>query len=72
MSKNNKDLSSFDSLSLKELKRGVELLVSPSELCEREVLVSILKALEFEPQDVRSQIKSGAPLNAGPILSLNF
>lgn len=61
----------FEALSLAELKLGVELLVSPDELCEREVLVGILKALEFEPQDVKSQIEIGIPLNAGPMLSLN-
>ena len=62
----------FDSLTLAELKLGFELLVSPEELCEREVLVGIQKALEFEPQDVKYQIKTGVPLNAGPVLSLNF
>lgn len=63
---------SFDNLTLEELKRGVELLVSPEELCEREVLIGILKALEFEPQDVKHQIGTGTPLNAGPVLSLSF
>lgn len=61
----------FGSLSLAELKRGVELLVSPDELTEREVLTAILKALEFEPQDVIDQIKEGVPLNAGPYLCLS-
>lgn len=61
----------FEDLSVDELKRGVELLVSPDELLERDVLTAILKALEFIPQDVLDQIKSGEPLNAGPVLCLN-
>jgi hypothetical protein len=61
----------FETLSLSELKKGVELLVSPEELTEREVLTAILKALDFEPQDVIDQIKEGVPLNAGPYLCLN-
>ena len=61
----------FEDLSVDELKRGVELLVSPDELVEREVLTAILKALDFIPQDILDQIKSGEPLNAGPVLCLN-
>ena len=70
-SNNSKTAKCYDDLSLSELKQGVELLVSPDELCEREVLVSILKALEFEPQDVKDQIKAGVPLNAGAVLRLS-
>ena len=60
----------FDELSMDELKRGVELLVSPDELCEREVMIAILSSLGFIPQDVLDQIKEGRPLNAGPVLRL--
>ena len=60
----------FEDLSMDELKRGVELLVSPCELCERNILTNILKALDFIPQDVLDQIKDGTPLNAGPVLNL--
>lgn len=62
----------FEDLSVEQLKRGVELLVSPDELVERDVLTAILKALEFIPQDVLDQIKTGEPLNAGPMLCLNL
>lgn len=61
---------SFEDLSLDELKLGVELMVQPSELCEREVLTAILKALEFKPQDVIYQIQSGEVLHAGAMLRL--
>lgn len=62
----------FEDLTLDELKRGVELLVSPEELTERAVLTAILNALEFIPQDVLDQIKTGEPLNAGPVLCLDL
>lgn len=67
-----KGANSYEELSVEQLKRGVELMVQPSELCERDVLIAILKALEFKPQDVIYQIKSGEVLHAGPMLSLNF
>ena len=68
--KNTESNLKFEDLSMDELKRGVELLVSPDELCERSVLTAILKALGFMPQDVLDQIKEGQPLNAGPELRI--
>lgn len=67
-----KSYINFDELTDEQLVRGVELLVEPDELKERGVLMAILKALDFQAQDVLEQIKLGEPLNAGPALSLNF
>lgn len=61
-------MEKFSNLSINELKRGVELLVAPEDLRDRRVLVAILKALEFSPEDVKTQIKLGEQLNAGPAL----
>jgi hypothetical protein len=61
-------MEKFGNLSINELKRGVELLVAPEDLRDRRVLVAILKALEFSPEDVKTQIKLGEQLNAGPAL----
>lgn len=64
----NQDYSKFSDA---ELLHAVELLVSPDELCERQVLIAILNALEFQPQDVKEQLREGMPLNAGPVLRLS-
>lgn len=61
-------MEKFNNLTINELKRGVELLVAPEDLRDRRVLVAILKALEFSPADVKTQIKLGEALNAGPSL----
>jgi hypothetical protein len=61
-------MEKFSNLSINELKRGVELLVAPEDLRDRRVLAAILKALEFSPEDVKTQIKLGEQLNAGPAL----
>ena len=61
---------SFESLTDDQLFKGVELLVAPEELSERCVLIAILNALEFRPQDVVDQIEVGTPLNAGTSLRL--
>lgn len=61
-------MEKFSNLTINELKRGVELLVSPEDLRDRRVLVAILKALEFSPGDVKTQIQLGEALNAGPSL----
>lgn len=61
----------FKNLTDKEILRGVELLVSPEDLTGRDVLISILRALDFNAQDVADQLKDGSPLNAGPVLCLS-
>lgn len=65
-----KGAKSFEELSNDELKQGVELLVRPEELSEREVLIAILKTLEFTPGDVKHQIEEGEVLHAGARLIL--
>lgn len=56
----------MENLTTNELKRGIELLVSPEDLQDRRVLTAILRALEFTPEDVKQQIRLGETLNAGP------
>ena len=63
--------NSYSKFTTEELVRAVELLVSPDELCERDVLIAILSALELRPQDVVDQLRQGVPLNAGPVLKLS-
>jgi hypothetical protein len=65
-----KGAKSFEELSTDELKQGVELLVRPEELSERDVLIAILKTLEFTPGDVKHQIEEGEVLHAGTRLML--
>ena len=63
---------SFDELSDEQLIHGVELLVSPDELTERDVLIAILKTLNFGAEEVVEQINEGVPLNSGATLCLSF
>lgn len=64
--------SNFENLSDAELARGIELLVSPEELRSRPVMLAILKAADFTPEEVADQIAEGVPVFAGPAVSWTF
>lgn len=62
------ELTAFDSFSIKELSRAIELLVAPDQLASREVMTAIIRSLGFTPDEVREQLEENIPLNDGPML----
>ncbi|MPN04701.1 hypothetical protein SDC9_151946 [bioreactor metagenome] len=63
---------SYETLSDEQLIRAIELMVTSDDLISRTVMVAILSALEYSPEEVKEQLESGEPLNAGPMLSWRF
>lgn len=49
-----------------QLAHAIELMVAPSDLAHPDVMVAILKALSYTPQEVAMQLESGEKLDDGP------
>ena len=58
----------YEVFTPEQLARAIELLVSPEDLSTNEVMVAILKSLDFTPEEVAAQLESGEQLNEGPSL----
>jgi len=63
-----KQKKQYTDFSNEELAHAIELLVAPTDLAHREVMVAILKALDFSPEEVAAQLESEEHLNDGPSL----
>lgn len=55
-----------------ELRRAMELLISPRWLKERGAMIALLKHFEFTAQDVKEKLDSGVPFNDGPYLNWDY
>ena len=64
-------MSAFEMFTDDELVRGVELMISPSDLKIREVAIALFDAMGYSPSDVRAQLDSGVPLSDGPVFDLS-
>ncbi|MGE4300861.1 MAG: hypothetical protein AB7F40_04570 [Victivallaceae bacterium] len=64
-------MSAFEMFTDDELARGVELMISPSDLKIREVAVALFEVMGYSPKDVRTQLDSGVPLSDGPMFDLS-
>ena len=49
-----------------QLAHAIELMVSPDDLAQADVMVAILKALSFTPEEIAAQLESGEKLDDGP------
>lgn len=55
-----------------ELAHAIELMVAPEDLAQPEVMIAILKALSYTPEQVAEQLASGEKLDDGPALVWAF
>ena len=62
----------FELFTDAELARAIELMVTPSELKSRPLMIAILKAADFSACEVREQISSGEQLFDGNSVSWTF
>ncbi len=60
----------FAGIETADLQRAVQLLISPDWLREREALIALLVAFDFNAEDVTEVLATGKPLNDGPLLKL--
>lgn len=67
-----KEESSFSEFTVEQLARAIELMVSPDDLRQPEVMAAILKSLSYTPEEVSAQLKSGEKLEDGPMLVWQF
>ena len=58
----------YENFTTEQLARAIELLVAPEDLSTNEVMVAILKALSYTPEEVSAQLESGEKLDDGPML----
>ena len=56
----------YADFSLEQLAHAIELMVSPADLAQHEVMVAILQALSYTPEEVAEQLASGEKLDDGP------
>ena len=62
----------YADFTTEQLARAIELMVSPDDLGQPEVMAAILKSLDYSPEEVAAQLKSGEKLDAGPALVWRF
>ena len=57
--------NSFSQFTPDELAHAIELMVAPEDLMQHDVMVAVLKALSYTPQEVAEQLASGEKLDDG-------
>lgn len=70
MTKKQNGGAEFAGIETADLQRAVQLLISPDWLREREALIALLVAFDFNAEDVTEVLTTGKPLNDGPLLKL--
>ena len=64
--------NSFSKFSNAELRHAIELMIAPEDLGERQVMIAILKAMDFTEQEVADQLADNEYLHSGPHLVWKF
>ena len=61
-----KQKKQYTDFSAEELAHAIELLVAPEDLKHPDVMIAVLQALSYTPEEVAEQLASGEQLDAGP------
>lgn len=64
--------NSFSKFSNAELRHAIELMIAPEDLGERQVMIAILRSMDFTAEEVRDQLDENEPLHSDQMLVWNF
>lgn len=68
----NSEENGFDKFTRSELARAIELMISPTDLGSRTVMIAILKSQDFEPSEIKAQLRKKEPMHFDKRIEWNY